>query len=147
MTAANRTYGHDWERDCARHLSVTLNLDVRSARSVTGGTQDGADLVTVEADGRIVHTVEGWHCEAKASHRPHQPVPWMRQARKQADSDLYVVLAKNPRRKVEDGTVYLTAKALRWWTGEDTAVFSDDHAVRWLSLAAWTDLLTLNRSR
>lgn len=142
--AASRTYGHQWERDCATLLSATLDLDVRSARSVTGGTQDGADLVTVHDDGQIVHTVEGWHVECKASHNPHQPVPWMRQARLQADSDLYAVLAKNPRKPVGDGTVYLTLRAFRWWCGDGLAVFEHDPTVVWLSVTAWTALLQLD---
>jgi hypothetical protein len=92
----------------------------------------------------VLPTVRGWSCECKASAAAHKVTPWMRQARQQASSDLYCVIAKNPRKPVQDATVYMIAKALRWWTGDDLAVFADDHAVRWLSLGAWVDLLTLD---
>jgi len=142
--AGSRRRGHRFERDVANLLADTLDLDVVTARSVSGGTQAGADLVTVEPDGTVVPTVEGWSVECKSSTNAHQPTPWMRQAKRQADSDLYVVIADNPRRPLLDSTVYLTSKALRWWQGDGLAAFEPDGRVEWLSFGAWLDLLSLD---
>lgn len=142
--AGSRRRGHQFERDVAAALAAATFLDVRTARSVTGGTQHGADLVTVEDDGTVCPTVEGWSVECKASSGTHRPTGWMRQAKMQADTDLYVVVAKNAGKPLGDATVYLTEKALRWWLGDGLAVFEDDGPRVWLSFAAWTALLQLD---
>ena len=142
--AGSRRRGHRFERDVANLLAETLDLDVVTARSVSGGTQAGADLVTVEPGGTVVPTVEGWSVECKSTQNAHQPTAWMRQAKRQADSDLYVVIADNPRRPFADSTCYLTSKALRWWLGDGLAVFEPDDRTVWVSFGAWLDLLSLD---
>lgn len=142
--ATSRRRGHQFERDIATELAVLLDLDVRTSRSVTGGTQHGADLVTVEDDGTVFPAVEGWSIECKASTNSHRPTAWMRQAKQQADTDLYAVIAKNPGRPTAEATVYLTEKALRWWLGDGLAVFADDGPTVSLSFAAWCVLLELD---
>ena len=142
----NRNAGHTFERDLATFLSVSLDLDVVTTRSLSGGTAIGADLATVlERDqaGRptaSIPTVHGWSVEAKASTGPHKVTEWMRQARSQADSRLYVVVAKRPHRPVQDACVYLTGEALWWWI---SASSGEDRSVRMLDLATWVDLLHL----
>jgi hypothetical protein len=140
----NRNAGHTFERDLATFLSVSLDLDVVTARSLSGGTAIGADLATVlERDqaGRptaSIPTVHGWSVEAKASTGPHKVTQWMRQARAQSDSRLYVVVAKRPHRPVQDACVYLTGEALWWWISADSG---EDRSVRMLDLVTWVDLL------
>jgi len=142
--STNRRRGHQFERDVARELATVMDLDVRTSRSVTGGTQHGADLVTVEPDGRVVPTVEGWSVEVKASTDGHEPTLWMRQAKTQADSDLYAVVAKIPNKPLADATVYLTPKALRWWMGDGLAAFEPAEGITSLSFSAWCVLLTMD---
>ena len=140
----NRNAGHGFERDLATFLSVSLDLDVVTTRSLSGGTAIGADLATVlERDqaGRptaSIPTVHGWSVECKASTGPHKVTQWMRQARSQTDSALYVVVAKRPHRPVQDASVYLTGEALWWWLTADSW---PDRSVRMLDLATWVDLL------
>ena len=142
----NRNAGHGFERDLATFLSVSLDLDVVTTRSLSGGTAIGADLATVlERDqaGRptaSIPTVHGWSVEAKASTGPHKVTQWMRQARSQSDSRLYVVVAKRPYRPVQDACVYLTGEALWWWI---SAGSGEDRSVRMLDLVTWVDLLHL----
>ena len=142
----NRNAGHGFERDLATFLSVSLDLDVVTTRSLSGGTAIGADLATVlerNNEGRpsaSVPTVHGWSVEAKASTGPHKVTEWMRQARSQADSRLYVVVAKRPHRPVQDACVYLTGEALWWWISADSG---EDRSVRMLDLVTWVDLLHL----
>ena len=142
----NRNAGHGFERDLATFLSVSLDLDVVTTRSLSGGTAIGADLATVlERDqaGRpsvTVPTVHGWSVECKASTGPHKVTQWMRQARNQTDSRLYVVVAKRPHRPVQDACVYLTGEALWWWI---SAGSGEDRSVRMLDLVTWVDLLHL----
>ena len=142
----NRNAGHTFERDLATFLSVSLDLDVVTTRSLSGGTAIGADLATVlERDqaGRptaSIPTVHGWSVEAKASTGAHKVTEWMRQARSQADGALYVVVAKRPHRAVQDACVYLTGEALWWWISADSG---EDRSVRMLDLATWVDLLHL----
>ena len=142
----NRNAGHGFERDLATFLSVSLDLDVVTTRSLSGGTAIGADLATVlERDqaGRpsvTVPTVHGWSVEAKASTGPHKVTEWMRQARTQSDGALYVVVAKRPHRPVQDACVYLTGEALWWWISADSG---EDRSVRMLDLVTWVDLLHL----
>ena len=142
----NRNAGHGFERDLANFLSVSLDLDVVTTRSLSGGTAIGADLATVlERDqaGRptaSIPTVHGWSVEAKASTGPHKVTQWMRQARSQSDSALYVVVAKRPHRAVQDACVYLTGEALWWWISADSG---EDRSVRMLDLVTWVDLLHL----
>ena len=142
--ATSRRRGHQFERDVAAALSNLLDVDVRTARSVSGGRQSGADLVTVEPDGTVVPTVEGWSVELKASTDGHEPTRWMRQAAGQADSDLYAVVAKVPNRPLGDATVYLTPKALRWWLGDGLAVYEPAEGITSLSFGAWCVLLTMD---
>ena len=142
----NRNAGHGFERDLANFLAVSLDLDVVTTRSLSGGTAIGADLATVlERDqaGRptaSIPTVHGWSVEAKASTGPHKVTQWMRQARSQADGALYVVVAKRPHRPVQDACVYLTGEALWWWISADSG---EDRSVRMLDLVTWVDLLHL----
>jgi len=142
----NRNAGHTFERDLATFLSVSLDLDVVTTRSLSGGTAIGADLATVlERDqaGRptaSIPTVHGWSVEAKASTGPHKVTQWMRQARNQSDGALYVVVAKRPHRPVQDACVYLTGEALWWWI---SASSGEDRSVRMLDLVTWVDLLHL----
>ena len=142
----NRNAGHTFERDLATFLSVSLDLDVVTTRSLSGGTAIGADLATVtrrDNEGRptaSIPTVHGWSVECKASTGPHKVTQWMRQARAQSDSRLYVVVAKRPHRPVQDACVYLTGEALWWWISADSG---EDLSVRMLDLVTWVDLLHL----
>ena len=142
----NRNAGHTFERDLATFLSVSLDLDVVTTRSLSGGTAIGADLATVlerDNEGRpsvTDDTVHGWSVECKASTGPHKVTEWMRQARTQSDGALYVVVAKRPHRPVQDASVYLTGEALWWWISASSTV---DRSVRMLDLVTWVDLLHL----
>lgn len=104
-TARNR--GLRWERDVANYLSAQLNLEVVTARSVSGGTQIGSDLVTLRRSGMVQHHVLGFSLETKASKNAHQPTPWLRQAREQANGHNYAVIAKQMQKPTEDAIVYV----------------------------------------
>jgi hypothetical protein len=79
--------------------------------------------------------------EAKATTNSHQPTPWLRQAKNDADGGLHCVVAKVHRRPLDQAVVYMPASALRWWLTAETV---DDETVRFMSLAAWADLIDLH---
>ena len=142
--ARNRNAGHGYERDVANFLASELSLDIVTSRALSGGTAIGADIATVlkrDDGGRpvsTVATVHGWSVECKASTGPHKITEWMRQARSQSDSELYVVIAKNPRKLAAGSTVYLTGNALLWWLAKSPR---DDARVRTIDIITWVDLL------
>lgn len=142
--ATSRNKGNRWECHVANYLASRLSIDIRTSRSMSGGVQGGADIVTVEPDGTVIPTVEGWSVECKNSANGHRPTDWLRQAKRQADSGLYAVVAKNPRRPVEDATVYVPAAGVWWWLGDGLAAFDGTVDVRWLSFGLWADLLTFD---
>jgi len=103
----NRSKGHRWERDLASWFSAAGFGDIRTGRSVTGGTQQGADLVTVEPDGAVLLSVGGWSIEAKDCATPAVPA-WLRQAHSDADGIPYAVVHKRRGRPVHEATVHMT---------------------------------------
>lgn len=137
----NRRTGHDWERECARHLADALGLDVRTARQVSGGMSLGADLVTMTHYG-LDMTVLGWTVECKTG-EPHRVTEWMRQAEAQAGrSQLYCVVAKRSRKATGDALVYLPAAG--WWEWmRPTLPAQDDGRPLIVSFDGWVQMLML----
>ena len=139
----NRRNGHQWEVDVANYMAQALDLDVVTARNVSGGRALGVDLVT-RTDRGLEMTVESWSIECKAG-QPHQVTAWMRQARNQASgSALYCVVAKRARKPVSEALVYVPFAGWLWWL---SAVSSEDHRPLILSLDAWCELAKVSPMR
>ena len=91
--AASRGKGHRWDRTLAHWFSDRGFGDIRSGRSVTGGTQMGADLVTLTDDGHPIWNVAGW----------------MKQAADDANGKPFAIIHKNRRRPTHQAQVYIPA--------------------------------------
>lgn len=160
--ATSRRKGHGFEVDCANHLSQATGLEVVTARSVSAGLQAGSDLVTIthrSPSGHVDWTpdVHGWSLECKyetekifTGHASRtipkmRPTPWLRQAKKDADSGLYAVIAKVHRHPISEARVFLPRSAFVWWWAAQSTDVHEPLSVcmetfcTMLELPAWTE--------
>lgn len=103
----NRDKGKRWEQQLARWFTAHGFGDIRSGRAVTGGTQAGADLVTVTDDGPL-WDVNGWSLEAKDKEQSAIS-GWLNQAADDANGRPHAVIHKNRRHPTDQAHVYLPA--------------------------------------
>jgi hypothetical protein len=106
--AANRAKGHRWEKDLARWFTAAGLGDVVSGRAVTGGTQQGSDLVTRNGNGHVAHDVNGWCIEAKDKTQL-AVTGWLQQAADDANGQPHVVIHKRRQHPTGAAWCYLPA--------------------------------------
>lgn len=106
--ATSRRKGAEWERALAHWFTAHGFGDIRTGRSVTGGTQQGADLVTLHPDNSISFHVAGWSIEAK-DHDRAAIAGWFNQAADDANGRPFAVIHKNRNRPTDQARVYLPA--------------------------------------
>lgn len=104
----SRDKGKRWELALAHWFTANGLGDIRSGRAVTGGTQQGADLVTIHDNGTVTHDVAGWSLEAK-DHERAAITGWLNQAADDANGRPFAVIHKNRQRPTHQAHVYLPA--------------------------------------
>lgn len=104
----SRTKGHRWELALAHWFTAHGLGDIRTGRSVTGGTQQGADLVTLHPNGNISFDVAGWSLEAKDQDRAAL-AGWLNQAADDANGRPFAVIHKHRNRPTDQARVYIPA--------------------------------------
>lgn len=114
--AAAQNRGKRFERDCANYMTERLGIKIASARSVSGGTQAGKDLVSFDPD--LCMHVYGWSLECKAWTSSCVPT-WIRQAKKDSDgSGLYAVIQKRDGKPIGAARVWMPWDVYERWTRE-----------------------------